>query len=129
MTCFARDQESARLWAHFVKGKNVLMLAPRRIGKTVLLNRLREESAVKGYRAIVLDVQGFREEKAFFQQMCAVIQEELGLGPSVVAALTEKLRHVVRGADTTGGDWRQLLLQTDWRDFASHLLGHLNNDK
>lgn len=129
MTCFDRDKESEQLWTHFSKGRNILMLAPRRIGKTVLLNRLRQEGEAKGYRAIILDVQGFREEKAFFQQMCAVIQEELGVGASLLAAFTDKLRHVVKGADTTGGDWRQLLLSTDWREFASHLLAHLNNDK
>lgn len=129
MTCFDRDTDSARLWAHFAKGRNVLMLAPRRIGKTVLLNRLRNESEAKGYRAIVLDVQGFREEKAFFQQMCAVIQEELGFGASVLATFSDKLRQALKGSDASGSDWRQLLLHTDWREFARHLLSHLNNDK
>lgn len=129
MTCFDRDTDSDRLWTHFAKGRNVLMLAPRRIGKTVLLNRLRNESEAKGYRAIVLDVQGFREEKAFFQQMCAVIQEELGFGASVLATFSDKLRQVLKGADASGGDWRQMLLHTEWRDFARHLLAHLNHDK
>jgi len=129
MTCFDRDTDSARLWAHFGKGRNVLMLAPRRIGKTVLLNRLREESETRGFRAIVLDVQGFREEKAFFQQMCAVIQEELGFGASVLATFTDKLRQALKGSDAAAGDWRQLLLHTDWRDFARHLLSHLEHDK
>ena len=128
MTCFDRDQDSDRLWAHFAKGRSVLMLAPRRIGKTVLLNRLRDESAAKGYRAIVLDVQGFREEKAFFQQMCAVIQEELGFGAGVLAAFADRLRRAISGADDTT-DWRQLLLRTDWPEFAGHLLSHLDQDK
>lgn len=129
MTCFDRDNDSARLWAQFDKGRNVLMLAPRRIGKTVLLNRLRDESEARGYRAIVLDVQGFREEKAFFQQMCAVIQEELGIGASLLTAFGDRLRQALKGAEASGGDWRQMLLHTDWREFASHLLAHLNTDK
>lgn len=129
MNCFDRDADSARLWTHFDKGRSVLMLAPRRIGKTVLLNRLRDESEAKGYRAIVLDVQGFREEKAFFQQMCAVIQEELGFGASVLTTFSDRLRQALKGSDATSGDWRQLLLHTDWRDFARHLLSHLNTDK
>lgn len=128
MTCYGRDQDSARLWSHFAKGRSVLMLAPRRIGKTVLLNRLKSESETKGYRAIVLDVQGFREEKAFFQQMCAVIQEELGIGASLLTAFSDRLRQTLKGVES-GGDWRQLLLQTDWREFARHLLAHLNADK
>ncbi|MCK9393010.1 MAG: AAA-like domain-containing protein [Syntrophales bacterium] len=129
MICFDRDNESARLWEYFLKGKNILMLAPRRIGKTVLINRLKEESERNGYRAIVLDVEGFREEKDFFKQMCTVIQEELGTSAGVLAALTEKLRNIIRGSESAGGDWRQILLQTDWREFANHLLSHLNNDK
>ncbi|MBX3667339.1 MAG: AAA-like domain-containing protein [Rhodocyclaceae bacterium] len=128
MTCFDRDKDSARLWAQFDKGRSVLMLAPRRIGKTVLLNRLRNESADRGYRAIVLDVQGFREEKDFFRQMCAAIQEELGFGASVLASLGERLRRTVRGSDETT-DWRQLLLHTDWHEFARHLLSQLDQDK
>jgi uncharacterized protein len=128
MTCFDRDNESARLWKYFDNGKNVLMLAPRRIGKTVLLNRLKEESEEKNYRAIVLDLEGFREEKAFFQQMCSAIQEELGISASILASFTERLRHVVKGGDAIS-DWRQLLLQTDWLEFANHLLAQLNNDK
>jgi len=127
MTCFGRDNDCTRLWAQFAKGRNVLMLAPRRIGKTVLLNRLRDEGERMGYRAIVLDVQGFREEKAFFQQMCAVIQGELGAGATLMTAFTDKLRQAIRG--TEASDWRQLLLHTDWREFANHLLDYLNNDK
>lgn len=52
MDCFDRDKEAERLWRHFKNGRNVLMLAPRRMGKTVLLERLKDESERKGFRAI-----------------------------------------------------------------------------
>lgn len=77
MICFDRDPESARLWRHFDAERSVLMLAPRRIGKTVLLNRLKGEAAKQGYNAVLLDVEGFRDERAFFRQLCAALQEEL----------------------------------------------------
>jgi uncharacterized protein len=38
MTCFGRATETAELWHHFKTGRNLLMLAPRRIGKTVQIN-------------------------------------------------------------------------------------------
>jgi predicted AAA+ superfamily ATPase len=101
MACFDRDREAERLWHHFEKGRNVLMLAPRRMGKTVLLERLREESERNGFRAIVLDVEGYRHEKDFFQQMCASIQEELGAGQALLAALTETQ------ARRSWGPWRR----------------------
>lgn len=128
MTCFDRDKDSQRLWAYFEKQRNVLMLAPRRIGKTVLLNRLRDESQEKGYRAIVLDVEGFHDEKAFFQQMCALIQEELSFGTELLATFSVKLRQMLKGTETAN-DWRQLLLHTDWNQFAQHLLAYLDKDE
>jgi hypothetical protein len=128
MTCFDRDQESARLWRHFKNGKNVLMLAPRRIGKTILLNRLKEESETHGFHAIVLDVEGFRDEKAFFRQMCAAIQEEIGVGQAVITGLTERLKRIVQGAESQG-DWRNILLDIDWTVFADHLLTQLEAEK
>lgn len=125
MACFDRDEEATKLWYHFKRGRNVLMLAPRRMGKTVLLERLKEESEPNGFRAIVLNVEGYRHEKDFFQQMCASIQEELGAGQALLASLTERLRRVVHGTDNLQGDWRNLLLQMDWRLFADHLLAQL----
>ncbi len=125
MDCFDRDQEAEKLWRYFKKGRNVLMLAPRRMGKTVLLERLKEESEGHGFRTIVLDVEGYRHEKDFFQQMCASIQEELGVGQALLGALTERLRRVVQGVDNTQGDWRNLLLNMDWRLFADHLVAQL----
>ncbi|HKV10167.1 MAG TPA: AAA-like domain-containing protein [Thermoanaerobaculia bacterium] len=125
MDCFDRDKEAEKLWYYFKRGRNVLMLAPRRMGKTVLLERLKEESERNGFHAVVLDVEGYRHEKDFFQQMCASIQEELRAGQALLAAFTEKLRRVVHGADNLQGDWRNLLLHTDWRLFADHLVAQL----
>ncbi len=125
MDCYDRDREAERLWYHFKKGRNVLMLAPRRMGKTVLLERLKDESERNGFRAVVLDVEGYRHEKDFFQQMCASIQEELGAGQALLGSLTERLRRVVQGADNLQGDWRNLLLNMDWRLFADHLVAQL----
>lgn len=40
----------------------------------------------------------------------------------------QRLSRLLHGSEG-GGDWRQALLQTDWREFASHLLAHLNDRK
>jgi len=127
MTCFGRTVETAELWRLFKEGRNLLMLAPRRIGKTVQINHLRDTAAEHGFRAIVLEVAGFREEKDFFRQCCAAIQEELSTGANVMTTFGERLSRLLRGHD--GGDWRQILLQTDWREFAGHLLAHLDEHK
>jgi hypothetical protein len=128
MTCFGRTAETAELWRLFKEGRNLLMLAPRRIGKTVQINHLRDTAVENDFRAIVLEVAGFREEKDFFRQCCATIQEELSTGAKVMTAFGERLSRVWRGHEG-GGDWRQALLQTDWREFANHLLAHLDEHK
>lgn len=125
MDFFDREQEQKELWKLFEKNKNVLMLAPRRIGKTMLLHKLAEDSETKGFRGVVVDVEGYSEEKDFFQQLCSSIQEEIGTGRSLIATFTNRLKQAMHGDDSIK-DWRQLLLHTDWQRFAETLLGTLN---
>jgi hypothetical protein len=129
MDCFDRDGEAALLWRLFERGRNVLMLAPRRTGKTVLLERLRNASAGNGYHGILLDVEGFTEEKAFFRQLCASIQEEIGIGKSLLGSVGARLKQVVLGTEIPAEDWRNLLLQVEWDVFAGHLLAQLEDGK
>jgi hypothetical protein len=129
MPCFGRENETLELWRRFNSGQNLLMLAPRRIGKTVLLNQLCEMAPKQGYRAIVLDVEGFHDEKDFFRQCCSAIQEELSTGASVMTAFTHRLTRLLQGSAAEGADWRQLLMHTDWQEFADQLFTHLNDNK
>lgn len=126
MDFFNREQERRELWRLFGRGQNVLMLAPRRIGKTALLHKLAEESEVNGFRGVVVDVEGYGEEKDFFQQLCSSIQEEIGTGRSLIGTFTNRLKQALHGDDNIK-DWRQLLLHTDWQRFAETLLGTLND--
>ena len=128
MIFFDRAQETAAAWRHIREGRNLLMLAPRRIGKTMLLNRLRETAADQQFRAVVLDLEGYREEKDFFRQLCAAIQEELSTGAKVMTAFMDRLKRSIIGGGESIGDWRQLLIKTDGREFADHLLAHLDEN-
>ena len=38
---YGRDYELARLWEHLENGEHILMLAPRRVGKTSLMLELK----------------------------------------------------------------------------------------
>jgi uncharacterized protein len=125
MECFGRATEAADLWHRFNRGDNVLMLAPRRIGKTVLMNHLLETAGEHGYRALLLNVEGLQEEKEVFRECCAAIQEELSTGKRVMAALSQRLNQVMAGG-SKDADWRATLLQSDWQDFASNLFAHLD---
>lgn len=124
MECFGRDAESNELWKLFKAENNVLMLAPRRIGKTVLMHHLGSEASAKGYKAVMLNVEGLQDEKEFFRECCAAIQEELSAGKKVMTALSQRLSQLVLGSNSA--DWRAVLLQADWQEFANHLFAHLD---
>lgn len=130
MYCFDRKNECKILWQRFVNKENILMLAPRRVGKTVLLDRLREMAPNQGFRAVSFDLEGFKEEKDFFRELCSAIQEEQSFGVNVLTSFSARLGGLLkRGMDNPDGDWRKWLVQTDWQEFANHLLAHLNDEK
>jgi hypothetical protein len=125
MLFFDRELECKDLWRLFRKNQNVLMLAPRRIGKTMLLHQIADKSEDNGFRGVVVDVEGYSEEKDFFQQLCSSIQEEIGTGRSLISIFTNRLKLVIHGSEDVK-DWRQLLLNTDWQRFAETLICTLN---
>ncbi|MBV5275065.1 MAG: hypothetical protein JZU52_15960, partial [Lamprocystis purpurea] len=97
MSCYDRLDETAALWRQLADGRNLLMLAPRRIGKTVLLNHLLGTAPEHRFRAILLDVEGLLDEKAFFRECCASIQEEQTTGKKVMASFAHRLSRLLRG--------------------------------
>lgn len=54
---YGRDYELGRLWEHLENGEHILMLAPRRVGKTSLMLELRRAPPT-GWNVINVDVQG-----------------------------------------------------------------------
>ena len=54
---YGRDYKLARLWEHFDHGEHVLMLAPRRVGKTSLMLEL-HRAPRENWDVINVDVQG-----------------------------------------------------------------------
>jgi uncharacterized protein len=126
MPCYDRLDETAELWRQLADGRNLLMLAPRRIGKTVLLNHLLATAPANRFRAILLDVEGLLDEKAFFRECCASIQEEQSTGKKVMASFSHRLSRLLRGGEADD-DWRSLLVRTDWQSFAEELFAHIDD--
>lgn len=123
---YDRIQDCENIWKLLRDCRNVLMLAPRRVGKTQLLHRLKEQAEAQGFRAVVFEVAGFRDEKAFLQRLCEAIQSELGTGRKLFALLRQRLDHLAKGGSE---DWRQLLLNTNWPEFAESLLQALDQEQ
>jgi len=126
MDCFGRSREISELWREFSYGKNLLMLAPRRIGKTVVLNELKNSASENGFTAILIDVEGYSDEKAFFRDCCLSIQNEFSVGERLIEQFNRRLSSLINGSDAPSADWKELLAKTDWKEFADQLLASLD---
>ncbi|MCC6620855.1 MAG: hypothetical protein IT385_06350 [Deltaproteobacteria bacterium] len=69
---FDREQEQRLLWQH-LRESHVLMLAPRRVGKTSLLLRLMDAAPEHGFRAISVSVADARGEDDVARKIVAAL--------------------------------------------------------
>ena len=77
---FDREAEQSRYWAN-LETDNLLLLAPRRVGKTSLMRRMQDTSQEHHYRVSFVDVSDARDEFAFVERLYqAVLGTEDGTG-------------------------------------------------
>jgi hypothetical protein len=67
---YDRKRECSDLWG-YLENDHVVASGPRRLGKSSILNRLREEAATKGLLAQHVDVQGIEGAQAFIDEISA----------------------------------------------------------
>ncbi len=71
---FDREVISEKIWCYLESG-SLLLLAPRRVGKTSLMKRLVEVQANKhGYQAIYLTVEGATDEADFVERLVRAVE-------------------------------------------------------
>lgn len=96
---FERPREIARLQRHLTNGANILLTAPRRVGKTSLVLRLAELERENGRSAVFLNVEGCHDELAFAEKLVEALGES-GLHPEPIGRLSltlRKVRHALGG--------------------------------
>ena len=69
---FDREREQARFWQD-LETANLLLLAPRRVGKTSLMRRLGEAAPDNGFTAVLVDVSDAGGEAVFVGACTKVI--------------------------------------------------------
>ena len=74
-TAHHRHEERAELARLFKTGASVQMLAPRRIGKTWLMDKVADDLEDEGWLCIRVDVEGMRTEEEFLRALCAEIEK------------------------------------------------------
>lgn len=129
MDCFGRTNEIEGLLGLLRGGRNLLLLAPRRVGKTVLLNKVHEGGGSTGFGIVLADVEGLTEEREFCRALCNAIQDELSAGKRILSSLSAKLGKLINGSSAQAKDWRQWLLEIDWSEFAEQLIAQLDEDE
>src|ERR1019366_2022941 len=58
---FDRQEIMSRAW-DLLKTSNLLLLAPRRVGKSSLLNRMKQDGPARGYNTLYLSVPDAEDE-------------------------------------------------------------------
>jgi len=71
---FGREKEQRDFWNR-IENSNLMLLAPRRVGKTSLLRRLQEESLSHGFQTVFLDVASASDELAFVKLLYEAVLE------------------------------------------------------
>ena len=69
---FDRDEVIERAW-ELLDTSNLLLLAPRRVGKSSLLNRMKEEGLDRGYKTLYLSVPDAEDELDFIKRLTRVL--------------------------------------------------------
>lgn len=70
---FDRKREILHIWER-LETDSVLLLAPRRVGKTSLMYRLQEDASAWGFSAVYLSVSDVTTELAFIERLYAAAQ-------------------------------------------------------
>lgn len=130
---FDRRREQARIWER-LETDNLLLLAPRRVGKTSLLYRLADTAREHGFRALHVNVARTRSEDDLIdalldalaqhddgQKLAAALRKK---GP--IAGWSERVRAVqAMGVGVTLSD----APNTGWRSAADALVEGLHQSK
>ena len=70
---YGRDNESARIWQELGSGNNVLLLGPRRVGKSSMLRHLNKTAPAHGFIPVEVSLADITEEIHFIQRLYAAI--------------------------------------------------------
>jgi hypothetical protein len=92
---FDREGDTQQLWLTLEEGNHVLLLAPRRVGKTSLAHRVGAEALRFQWKFALVDVQGCRDELGFLDHLFQDLKSA-GVRVPVLARLTEWVTYARR---------------------------------
>ena len=130
---YDRQTECADLW-RYLENDHVVASGPRRLGKSSIVNRLREQAIEKGLLAQHVDVQGVESAQAFIDQVSghfpdASVNGYLGaLGKTAKTWLSAVKKVELKGPGGVGGAIElQASTNQAWYRSATALQARLTN--
>lgn len=90
---FDRPQDLSRLQRELANKANILLTAPRRVGKTSLVLKLCELERKEGKTAVFMNVEGCHDELAFAEKLVDGLNES-GLHPEMLSRVLLTFRKV-----------------------------------
>lgn len=87
---FDRQEILSRAW-DLLETSNLLLLAPRRVGKSSLLNRMNEDASARGYNALYLPVPDAEDELDFIKRLLRGFREAEWASGGWFSAFKDKL--------------------------------------
>jgi hypothetical protein len=111
---FDREEVMWRAW-DLLETSNLLLLAPRRVGKSSLLNRMKQDGPARGYRTLYLPVPDAEDELDFIKRLIRAFRDTDWAPGGWIAAFKSKLPEDLEFVIKTGllelraknFDWRR----------------------
>lgn len=107
---FGREDEQKRAWRH-LDSDHLLMLAPRRIGKTSLIYRLRETSQAHGFYSVYCSFAGCSDERDCVAELFKALHplQTVGQKTREMFGWIKSIKYSDFGVEWggDGGNWRQ----------------------
>ncbi len=87
---FDRQEIMSQAW-DYLKTSNLLLLAPRRVGKSSLLNRMKEDGPDRGYNTLYLSVPDAEDELDFIKRLVRAFRDTDWAPGGWISAFRERL--------------------------------------
>ncbi|KIG14093.1 hypothetical protein DB30_07280 [Enhygromyxa salina] len=115
---YDREEMQARLWDR-LETDHVLLLAPRRVGKTSLLYKLEATAETHNFKAIFASVASHSTELAFLHALLEILAGDRGPGAKIVSRAQKLLDRVKKlSVDKISVE----LEMQQWQDIGAELL-------
>ncbi len=134
--CFGRDKEVADIWDRVQRGEHILLLGPRRTGKTSVMLKL-EEAQPKEWKTLYRNVEAGRTPSDIVAEMVAALLsvdqyreglEKFSLGRKFKSLLDKVGKSTETDSATIVGEVKSILAN-DWKTTLAEIQGRLESGK